>query len=247
MDRVRVFRFRNRQFAKERTRAQMLTDAAPQPAAYAVAVSSPSEIDARAYELARIRDRYHAGGIAAAAMRPRVVRSWERCRELGVDPSLKRAPIRANVDELRTANERLLRAAEPILARLVDAFSGTGYAVIMSDAHGYLLVLAGDPDVRRRLFRRGVEEGADWSEAAAGTNAVGTAVLDRRPLQLLGAEHFCDAPTPFTCTAAPIYAPGTLEVAGVLDISGSYTLVRPHLVGLVMCAALEIEESMALL
>lgn len=247
MDRVRVFRLRNRQFAIARTRAQLLSDTAPQPAAYAVPVSSPAEIDAKAYEFARVRDLYHSGQAAVAVMRPRVLRSWERCRELGVDPNIKSAPIRADSDVLRTANERLLRAAEPILGRLVDAFSGTGYAVIMSDAHGNVLVLASDPDVRRRLFRHGIVPGADWSEAAIGTNAVGTAILDRRPLQLLGAEHFCDAPVSFTCTAAPIYAPGTAEVVGVLDITGSYTLVRPHLVGLVMGAALEIEESLAFL
>jgi hypothetical protein len=41
--------------------------------------------------------------------------------------------------------------------------------------------------------------------------------------------------------------PGTSEIVGVLDISGSYKLVRPQLIGLVMGAALEIEERLAFL
>ena len=31
----------------------------------------------------------------------------------------------------------------------------------------------------------------DWSEAAAGTNALGTAIADGHVVQLLGAEHYC--------------------------------------------------------
>jgi transcriptional regulator of acetoin/glycerol metabolism len=246
MRRVRLFRLRNRQFAIERTYPPPLSAVPPAPA-YTVAVNSPAEIDGAVYELARIRDRYQTSGAGADGARPRVALSWDRCRKLGIDPDQKHVPIRDDVDELRAANERLLFAAKPILARLVDAFSGTGYAVILTDPHGCVLELAGDREVRRLLERADIEVGADWSEAAAGTNAVGTAIVDRRPLQLLGAEHFCDPVGRFTCTAAPIYESGTREIAGVLDISGSYELVRPHLVGLVMRAALEVEERLAFL
>jgi hypothetical protein len=37
------------------------------------------------------------------------------------------------------------------------------------------------------------------------------------------------------------------EIAGILDISRAYILVRQHLVGVIMQAALEIEERLALL
>ena len=62
-----------------------------------------------------------------------------------------------------------------------------------------------------------------------------------------GGEPACQHRQPFTCTAAPICAPATREIVGVLDLSGSYKLVRPHLIGVVMQAALEIEERLALL
>jgi glycerol kinase len=49
-----------------------------------------------------------------------------------------------------------------------------------------------------------------------------------------------------TGTAAPIWDPTTREIVGVLDITGSYRLVRQHLIGVVMQATLEIEETLAL-
>ena len=44
----------------------------------------------------------------------------------------------------------------------------------------------------RLLERLEFVAGADWSEDAAGTNAIGTALTDGRPLQLMAAEHFCE-------------------------------------------------------
>jgi len=221
----------------------------PSPStAYAAAIESPAQIREAAYLLAQARDQYVLTGTAVGtSARSRIIESWDRCRRLGVDPSLKRAPIYGDLAERRAANERLLAAADPVLVHLADQFIGTGYVVVITDVDGRLLDVAGDLDARRRLSRIEFEPGSDWSEAAAGTNAIGTALADRRPLQLLAAEHFCDAPQPFTCTAAPICAPTTRKIVGVLDITGSYELVRPHLVGIVMQSALEIEERLALL
>jgi transcriptional regulator with XRE-family HTH domain len=217
------------------------------PTPFAAALRSPAAIDEAAYRLADIRERYHlTGACDGAPARPRIVHSWERCRRLAVEPTRKRAPIRDDLAERRERNERLLRAADPVVMHLADQFTGTGYVIVVTDADGLLLDLAGDLDARRKLERIDFVRGGDWSEAAVGTNAIGTAIADVRPLQLLAAEHFCDAPLPFTCTAAPICAPGTREIVGVLDITGAYALVRPHLLGVVMQSALEIEERLAL-
>jgi len=246
-ERAMLFRLAIRNFAVALTSTSLLLDGPSPNSAYVTAIASSSDIDAAARELTRIREQYHEGGTSGGAVRPRIADSWRRCRELGVDPNLKNAPLHDAVDDLRSANERLLRAAGPTVARLTDDFAGTGYVVVVTDGRGRLLDLAADRDLRRVAARLNFACGGDWSEAAIGTNAIGTAIADRRPLQLLGGEHFCDAPIPFTCTAAPIYAPASGEIIGVLDISGAFELVRPHLVGVIMQAALEIEERLALL
>ncbi|HTJ27267.1 MAG TPA: hypothetical protein VMA36_13990 [Candidatus Limnocylindria bacterium] len=246
-ERATLFRAAANALAIPLASTSLLVDGPAPKSAYVTAVTSPAEIDAAARELARIRERYHEDGASAGAVRPRIAESWRRCRDLQVDPSLKCAAGHETVGDLRIANERLLYAARPTVARLTDELEGTGYVVVVADARGRLLDLSGDVAMRRIATRLNFESGGDWSEASIGTNAIGTAIADRRPLQLLAGEHFCDAPLPFTCTAAPITALPTGEIVGVLDISGVYTLVRPHLVGVIMQAALEIEERLALL
>jgi two-component system sensor histidine kinase KdpD len=211
-------------------------------------IASPAEIERTARELAFLRDRFLcAGGTASPAFaRPVILESWERCRKMSVDAGRRAAPLAVTFDaqmrELREANELLLRAARPVAVRLANHLSGSGYVVVVSDAAACILDLQGDVDVRRRLSRIDFVPGGDWSEVAAGTNAIGTALADRRPVQLMGAEHFCDGWTDLTCTAAPIRHPASSEIIGVLDITGDYRLIRSHLTGLLAVSALEIEE-----
>src|SRR3981081_2375400 len=41
--------------------------------------------------------------------------------------------------------------------------------------------------------------GADWREAAIGTNGIGTALANRGPVQVYAAEHFCAGIKRWTC------------------------------------------------
>jgi transcriptional regulator of acetoin/glycerol metabolism len=177
------------------------------------------------------------------------VRSWRRSQALQVDAERRSVAFAAESDvalaQRRERNERLLRASDDILKHLADRFTSTGYAIALTDADGCLLRLDGELHVRRRLSKMHFEPGGDWSESAAGTNAIGTALADRRPLQLMGAEHFCDGWRGFTCTAAPIRDPDSGDVLGVLDITGHYRLVRRHLIGVMLESALEIEEQVS--
>ena len=228
-----------------RSRTGTILDDLPPSLASAIAGCSAG-IESAAHSLARARQHYHlAGTTGGLPTRSRIVASWDRCRRLGVDPDRKAAPYCGDLDERRRANEGLLRAAGPVVAYLAEQFAGSGFVIVVTDADGVALELAGDLDTRRSLAQVDIEAGGDWSEAGAGTNAIGTALADRRPMQAWASEHFCEGPTALTCTAAPICVPGEREFAGVLNVSASYKLVRPHLLGVIMQAALEIEEQLA--
>jgi transcriptional regulator with XRE-family HTH domain len=215
---------------------------------HAAVIASPSEIEATADALARVREKYHRSGAAVGVpARPRVIASWERSRAVGVDPTRKVLPIRADLRERRAANERLLRAANDVVTYLAREFAGTGHVIVVADAEGTMLEVTGDLDAQRRLAKNAFAQGSDMSEAAIGTNAIGTAIADQRPIQLLAAEHYSEAGLELTCAAAPVSDPATRETIGVLDVTGPYKLARPQLIGIVMQAALEIEERLALL
>lgn len=217
------------------------------PIKHSWSIASPSEIERTARSLMELRDRFLAADVPdAQSARPLIARSWARCREMHVDAARRFAPLAftrdAQLADLRNANEPLLRAALPVIDRLAEQLADSGYVVVLADARGCIMHLAGDRDVQRRLARIDFVPGGDWSEAAAGTNAIGTAVADRRTVQLMAAEHFCDGWTNLTCTAAPIRDPVSGRIIGILDTTGDYRLIRAHLTNVLGLCALEIVE-----
>jgi len=214
-----------------------------------LSIASPSEIERTARQLMALREGFLATGtLATYAPRPLILQSWQRCQAMRVDPARRWAPLAIDRDvqlqELREANEPLARAARPVMRHLMDFLVDSGYVVVLSDANGCLLYVIGDPAIRRRLEHIDFAPGGHWSEAAAGTNAIGTALADGHGVQLMAAEHFCAGWTDLTCTASPIRHPLTGEVIGVLDITGDYRLIRPFLTALLGAAALEVQQNL---
>jgi transcriptional regulator of acetoin/glycerol metabolism len=212
-------------------------------------VESVSEIDTVAKALERARDDFLHDDMAVPLVRPRIVNSWRRSRALGADLLRdvvpEAMPSLGDLAERRERNERLLTAAAPALERLSGELLDSGYVVAVADATGCILAVNGERDALRRFSRINFEPGGDLSEASCGTNAIGTALGDGRPLQLMGAEHLNGVLTGLTCTAAPVRDPATGQIIGVLDITADYRAVRPPLLALMSERAIEIEEHLA--
>src|SRR5438034_6221571 len=214
-----------------------------------LSIASPSEIERTARQLRVIREEFLTTG-APAMYTPRsiILESWQRCNDLQVNPSRRCAPLaiarESQLSNLRDANELLRLATRSVMGRLTDFLADSGYVIVLSDAKGCLLDVVGDAGIRRRLARIDFIPGGNWSEAAAGTNAIGTALADGHIVQLMGAEHFCDGWQDLTCTAAPIRHPFTGEVLGVLDVTGDYRLIRSFLTNSLAAAALEAQQEL---
>src|SRR5256885_2395221 len=217
-----------------------------------LSIASPSEIEHTARQLTTVRNEFLTTGILTLrSPRPIILNSWQRCNVLHVNPARRYAPLaiarESQLQNLREANEILVRATRSVLDYLTDFLAASGYVVVLSDAKGRLLDVLGDATIRRRLARIDFVPGGDWSEAAAGTNAIGTALADGHGVQLMAAEHYCDGWTDLTCTAAPIRHPFTGEVMGVLDVTGDYRLIRSFLTNSLAAAALEVQQELCTL
>jgi hypothetical protein len=191
---------------------------------------------------ARVLQRVHDAVIGGASppVRPRsvVARSWTRVLGLGLDPSRtnvrqplpfpdvearrRRSPLSLVIDELRQ-----------VLGSVADA---SVFVMVVTDAEGVILWREGSARVRLRADALGFTEGARWTEAAVGTNAIGTALAEAAPVQLFSAEHFEQAQHPWYCTAAPIHHPATGELLGVVDVSGPAMTLHPVIAALVETA-----------
>jgi len=220
-----------------------------QPYSVHLSIASSAEIEHTARQLKVTREEFLAAGILPQhPPRPMILESWQRCCAMQVNPSRRYAPLAVTHEvqlcHLREASQLLMRAARPVMSHLSDFLADSGYVIVLSDADGCLLEVIGDAGARRRLARIDFVPGGDWSEGAAGTNALGTALADGHVVQLLGAEHYCAGWQDLTCTAAPIRHPLSGEIMGILDVTGNYRLIRPFLSSFLAAMALQVQQEM---
>lgn len=108
--------------------------------------------------------------------------------------------------------------------------------MVVTDADGMVLWRAGSRVVRRRADGVGFSDGALWTEQVVGTNAIGTALVEKAPVQLFSAEHYARTLHSWTCTADPVHDPRTGELLGVVNLSGDARTAHPQTVALVRTA-----------
>lgn len=185
--------------------------------------------------------------VEVSALRPVVLASWRRSRSVAVDPAHACAPTLATsrMQELQRANRELCDAAAPVIAELRDVLRECASLIMICDAAGTVLQLHGEPRLRRAGERINLAQGGLWNEGVIGTNAIGTAVATRKPVQIYADEHFCIDVKAWTCAAAPIVDPHSGHLLGVLDVSGVKESFHGHSLGLAMAAARQIEVELA--
>jgi GAF domain len=192
-----------------------------------------------ARELLRMHDAIIGG--SRSPMRPRdlVARSWTRVLELGLDPDGMSTCDPLGMDEVeRRRRESPLNGVIDELKQVVSSVADAShFLMVVTDADGVLLWREGSSSVRRRADILGFSEGALWTEAMVGTNAIGTALADAAPVQLFSAEHFEQNQHPWYCTASPIHDPRTGELLGIVDVSGPALTLHPAISALVETAA----------
>jgi hypothetical protein len=157
----------------------------------------------------------------------------------GVAPEAVGAPGRLTPDQLDDARQRspLAPAVGVIYSALSSIAADSRHIVAIGDTTANLLWMTGDPGACERALAMHFQEGASWSECDAGTNAVGTAVALNHPIQIFSAEHVIAAAHPWTCAAAPIHAPATGELIGVVDLTADFRTNHPHTLSLAALAA----------
>ncbi len=190
---------------------------------------------AQSAQLASIRRQFfELGRVPEAGLPEPVIRSWRRCRGHGLDESDMTRLDNASRTEFSLARERsglLLSHASGVMEHLYEQIRSSGSMVILADADGLILHALGDSSFVDRAGQVALQPGASWSEQQRGTNAIGSALIERSAVEIFGAEHYLERNNILTCSAAPILDPCG-ELLGVLDISGDHRSYQPHTLGL---------------
>ncbi|MFD2641947.1 sigma-54-dependent Fis family transcriptional regulator [Pseudomonas japonica] len=184
------------------------------------------------------------GQLPDGFLRAEIDASWRRSLGHGVtgnagqEVSLTSA---ASLDLLLACNRPLLDAASAELDFL-GARQGEDSLIILANADATILAIQGESGVLRRRGLDDIAPGTCWSEAARGTNALGTALVEARTVQIDCGEHFLERLSDFSCTSVPIHCPQG-ELFGVLDLTRQGPLGRLHdRTALLAMAVMQIES-----
>lgn len=192
-------------------------------------------------------ERFLATGELVEGVDPVVAASWRRSLVSGVDPDDPDPLLTLPADDLEA-----YRAAHPLAgsmpvvrSMLVEAAVDDGLVVAVSDDAGRLMWVEGAGRTRAAVDRVGFVEGAVWREERVGTNAPGTALATRRPVQVIGAEHYSRAVQGLSCAAAPIRDLRDGSVLGVLDVTGGRAAASRVVLSLVRATVAGVERELA--
>lgn len=201
-------------------------------------------IDLQERPEAETRERFET----ELGLRPVVVDSWLRARGRTLDPERTPDGPVLSSEELREL-QRLhpIARALPVVHRLLlDEATESGFIVAIGDAEGRLLWVDGERRLRARAEEMGFCAGADWSEAAVGTSAPGSALVLDHAIQVMGAEHYNRRVHQWSCTAAPVHDPVSGAIIGVIDVTGGDEAAAPHILPLVHATLAAVEAEMRL-
>ncbi|MCJ0891493.1 GAF domain-containing protein [Rhodococcus sp. ARC_M5] len=190
--------------------------------------------------LTAVYDATMTGGKSPARPREVIGDSWRRLQTLGIDPELGN-PAETQMDvsdlELTRRESGLFDILDDLARGLESVVQDGDNILVVADRHGRVLWRSGSTAVLDRADNLGFVEGANWAEDSVGTNAIGTALVSGRAVQIFSAEHYVRSHHSWTCAGAPIRDPRTGRVLGAIDVSGPAKTVHPTTIALVDAVA----------
>lgn len=184
----------------------------------------------------------------ASVLRYPVGDSWRRCLDKNVNPTLRHAPEpvnRAQLETIRDSQARLLDVSTEAMAVANQFLAQTGTIIVLADSSGMIIETGGDLQTLKSAEHIHLLPGSPWSEDICGTNAIGTALMLQRPVQVHAGEHFCEGIQRWTCSATVIRDPSDGHILGVLNVSGESQTYNRHTLALAVSTAERIELALA--
>ena len=183
-------------------------------------------------------------GERARAQEHPLTERWARARALGAShegpPHEERltrgADLRARIEKTDLTHA----LAPEVIDHATGVVARHDFLLVLSDAEGVVVRASGGGAFAEEARRVRLMEGADWKEASRGTNAIGTAIVEKRPVFVHGRAHFARRFHDLVCYAAPIFdIDGAL--LGVLDATSRAALADDAVGAAVVRAAHAIE------
>ncbi|WP_242292015.1 sigma-54-dependent Fis family transcriptional regulator [Bacillus cereus group sp. BfR-BA-01441] len=174
----------------------------------------------------------------------RISESWHRCKQANVNPHMNKGQkvLSSHIfREQKKKSEIFLDIALPQIQNMRKTIDELQMMALLIDPDGYVLSLSGNKQTLKRAKHINFIEGVKWTEAAVGTNAIGTALEIEEAIMISGTEHYSVASHSWSCAAAPIHNDDG-KLIGILDFSCPIEFSHPYMLGMVTSIAHAIER-----
>jgi transcriptional regulator of acetoin/glycerol metabolism len=194
-----------------------------------------------------LTERFHEGLLAPHSLEGHpVLTRWARVARLGLPADADGYPRESEGPDLTSRRGRLenvLREETALVDQLADELTAHDVMALLADPDGVILASRGGGAVRNSAARLHVVEGASWGEAARGTNAIGTAIVEGKPVAVVGRAHYELRNTGLFCYATPI-RDAFGDLVAVLDVTGVMERHDPSISLAVQAAGSAIERTL---
>src|SRR5436190_1232304 len=192
-------------------------------------------------------EKFVERGALSTDLRSSIAASWQRSKNYQVMIDRPMAPLVADAELFRHRSKHapLRHAARCALQNSRTFLRDANSIMVLTDPTGLVIDTQGDDRVIDAGRTVHLEHGGRWSEADIGTNAIGAAIAESKPVQIHGTEHFCSEVQRWTCAAVPLHDPTDGELLGVLDISGPASSFNPQSLALAVSVGHHVESVLA--
>jgi AraC-like DNA-binding protein len=151
--------------------------------------------------------------------------SWHRCLyRYRLDPGCLSAPREVSSCDLarsRIAFGNQIDSTYEEIERMHATMQPLGYATLLATGAGVILERQGRREIADKLDDQGLGTGKIWTEAAEGTNAIGTCLIEGIAVDVHRRQHFKRAHANITCAAAPLFDSGGV-LFGALAVAAPF-------------------------
>jgi len=189
------------------------------------------------------------GELRRDLIRDIIAESWIRSKTYNINPFMKENNSYVLTEEEYKNRYKkfssLIKRTRPFMESLYKLVGNTGFLVRLTDKDGYVLEFIGDMALIDKNKGLNAKKGCNVRENNIGTNAIGLSLITKKPVHVIGSEHFCKGYHELSSAACPIRDKDG-KLLGILSMTGEYERFHPHTLGMIVAASEAIENELKL-
>lgn len=151
-----------------------------------------------------------------------ILRSKERCAEIGMDPDVIPYPKTVLSEEefleRREEYQEILDVVRFFSDKLLHSLEGTPVLVSVADSQGYLLEIEGDATIKSMIDEFGIAPGSRFTQDETGTNVISLSLQQPEAISLIGTDHYHTFLHEVACYGASFHYIDDDDLLGSLSI-----------------------------